>query len=446
MVDHLHTTDRTVAPAPTVQPPATTEHADQLRELRGHVPPLWSPALQLVPQAGAPAASATVIAQIKTLTYHLLFDRVPGYEAFAAYLAADPSFAAYKRATDPLGDNVQRDREPLAQVLGVCALMASGFSVQDGHSQALAAYVRLTSPGRHYVRDLAQVNSLADTPVKRLLHGDSALVPLDPPEASTAAGPQAATTTPELDAAFNALRTRLMDEDPSNEDRAHQQSRDALARDLRAADGRVLDRLRGDPQVSLRIAALTIRMQPSAGEGATTEQYSVDMDNAADSVRQLYGQVFAVGDENAKFNAIKTYLEARPGDQNLAQRSRVAQDAALMTVINGFSQAHQQQVSRLIARGSMTRQPVDIIHDASGTDPSAPRPTAEESLRAAIQLAQSPQLAGLRTDALFRHSLDLGSNAQRANIDGVSSSARDFILRLWGVTPNVGADAESALP
>ncbi|HEY4178666.1 MAG TPA: hypothetical protein VGM90_17590 [Kofleriaceae bacterium] len=446
MVDHLHTTDRTVAPAPTVQPPASTEHADQVRELRGHIPPQWSPALQLVPAAGAPPASAAIIAQIKSLTYRLLFDRTAGYEAFAAYLGADPSFLPYKRATDPLADNVQHDREPMAQVMAVCALMASGFSVQDGHSQALAAYVRLTFAGRHYVRDLAQVNSLADTPVKHLLHGDSALVPLDPPESTAAAtGPQAPTGNPALDAAYNALRTRLMTEDPGNEDPAHQQSRDRLAADLRSADGRVLDRLRADPTVSLRIAALTIRMQPSAGEGASA-QYAVDMDNATDSVRQLYGQVFQVGDENAKFNSIKAYLEARPGDQNLGLRSRVVQDAALMTVINGFSGAHQQQISRLVARGSMTRQPIDIIHDAAGTNPDAPRPSAEESLRAAIQLAQSPQLAGLRTDALFRHSLDLGSNAQRANIDGVSSSARDFILRLWGVTPNVGADAESALP
>ena len=44
---------------------------------------------------------------------------------------------------------------------------------------------------------------------------DSALVPLDPPESAVATGPQAPTGNPALDAAYNALRTRLSEAEQS---------------------------------------------------------------------------------------------------------------------------------------------------------------------------------------------------------------------------------------
>ena len=407
----------------------------ELAALRGHIPTAWRPIVELVPATGGTPDRATS-RRLQQDSYQRLRDRIAGFEAVQAYLGADPTFAAYQRVLAQVAVDVANDLGPLAQVRAAVARVATDMVERDVHAAALAGYARLSPTGRRCLCDQELVTQLADGPVKQLLRGESALVPLAEP-AEEAAAPGAAAADPALDEQFASLKARLLREDPEENTPATRMRRDALVTELRDANGLVLDRLRADTEVSMRIAALTRLSLP----GDSGVAYSIDLARAGDSVSQLHRSLLDLEGETAKFNAIKAYLEQRPGPDNQPVRARVMQSQPLMNVITGFTADHQRAIARLIATGSMTRTPMAILQDAA-----IGQVAASGALNAAIALSRTPGFQELRSDGLFRQTIESGANRTVTTVDGITTSAHDLILRFWGITPTGTGDAESALP
>lgn len=414
-------------------------HATELAALRGHVPARWMPVIELVPADGG-ALAPEVERRLKQGAYQRLIDRVAGYEAVQAYLNSDACFAAHRRALEQVNLEVVGDLTPIQQVREAVARLATGMVERDVHTAVLAGYSRVSPTGRRYLRELELVTQLAEGPVRQLLRGDSALVPLPEEPAAAAAADGAAAPAaeePALDEQFASIKERLLREDPAEDTPAARTRRDALVTDLRAADGRVLDRLQADAEASMRIAALT-RLAIPGDSGAG---YTLDVAYAADSVSQLHRSLLDLDGEDAKFNAIKAYLEQRPGPDNQPARARVMQNQPLMSVITGFTGTHQRMISRLIATGSSERTPMVILQDAG-----LGQVAASGALHAAIALSRTPGFQELRSDGMFRQTIESGSNRTVTTVDGITTCAHDLILRMWGIVPSGAGDAESALP
>jgi hypothetical protein len=160
--------------------------AERLAELKKNVVGPWTELLAQIPKATDPSK----IALVRDTTYANQFERKAGYDAFAAYLSADPALGPYLKAAQDADRAVGADRLPFAQVVDAVVQLASGDAlkaahVEDGgverraHGQCLAAYVKLSAPGRKYVKKQPFVEGITSVDVKKLLKGESPLVPLE---------------------------------------------------------------------------------------------------------------------------------------------------------------------------------------------------------------------------------------------------------------------------
>ena len=414
--------DKSAAQGPSAAP------VDHLAELKANVKGPWSPLVERLPPA-TPAGLDTV----RTTTFLHLFNRIPGYEAFEAYLAADIGLDMYRKAASEAEKAVKLDREWFAAIEETVKKLAAGMPAEQLHAELLSAYTRLSSTGRKVMAAQPYVQTIGDEPTRSMLKGEWKSLPLDAPGAVK----EPTKDDAQLKAQFEALKKQVLDCDPAKRDAEGRAGRKALSIAFETADRRVLDMLRADPTVSIRIAALSNADKSEAG---TNPADYVDLALQGDSAHRLYWDIMKLPDIEGRFELVKSYLTDRPGDDNLAVRSRIMQNQYLASEIAGWSADKQRDISRLIARGTATKQPIDILHDAG-----VGKASALEALRAAIQLGQTPAFAGLRSDAMLRQSLETGANKEVANLAGMHLSAADFCLRAWGIPVGGAKDPESAL-
>lgn len=420
---------QTTAPAPAAQV------ADKLAELRKTVVSPWAELADAVPHAPDP----TKIGNLRQQVYRLRYEKKPGYDAFAAYLGVDPAMASYAKAAKDADDAIGDDRPVLQAIFDAIVQLSAQrlttakapAAMQAVHGQCLAHYARLSVPGRHYLKDLPQVTSIPEVEVRTLLQGGSKLAPLaaaDAPATETAKKDEA------IEKEVKGLRDQILAEDPAKREQPDRDRRAALSKAIQNANGLVLDKLRADVQVALKLTAISTA---DKNDALHPTEY-VDLTLQLDSVQQLFWSL-READEPTKITKIKQYLEARPGDQNLATRTRVMQNESLSGLIRGMSPENQKEISRLVARGTAKAEPIDVLYD--------PKASPADALTAAVALVRTPTFKELRTDQLFRHAIEGGANRTMANVDGLSSSAYEVILRGWGVIPNaVVKDPENHTP
>ncbi|MCW5805808.1 MAG: hypothetical protein KIT31_25785 [Deltaproteobacteria bacterium] len=412
-------------------------NAERLALLKQNVVGPWSTLLAQIPAASDPKK----VTHVRNTAYELLFERKPGYDAFAAYLSADPALAPYLKAAQEADAAVNPDRAQLAHIIdAVVQLGANAAAKDDGllqraHGQCLAAYVKMSGPGRQYVRKQAFVQSIASPEVKSLLLGESKLAPLE--IAPKQAGADAAGDDKALQPQVDGLRDQILAIDVADRSEVGRKARRELSQQLGKVDARVLDKLRGNLKVTAKLAEISAADRADVGHPADY----MDVAWSADSVMQLWWGIRQL-DKGKQFEQVKAYLAARPGPANLALRSRVMQNEFIARAVGDFSAEQQQVITRLVARGTAEKSAIDTLHDAG-----AGKASAADAVRAAIEMARDPSFDGLRGDQLFRHAIESGNNRVQVVVEGIHTSAYDFVLRSWGVIPNAPSkDPESALP
>lgn len=412
--------------------------ADRLAELQGHVPQPWIILIQKLPRPVDP----TQAKQLQITAYKYLFEKTPGYEPFAAWLSADPANAIYLQAAKDAETAVTADREPYGQLMTTLAELATyrasndkrDAQIQAIHAACMGSYGRLSMPGRYYLKDRPFVQSLPEADVKQLLTGETKLLPLDPPT-KPGDGKDAA-ADPVVKAQYEALKKDILAQPVDAKTAEAIKGRKALSDRMRATDGRVLDMLRSDIQVSLYLAKIS-----EADRNLIHDAGWIELDRQLDSVGQLYQSIREQGPQ-IRFQKIKEYLEARPGKTMLPTRQRVLSDNSMAELIGGLAADQQKDINRLVARGTLEKQPGDVIADAA-----AGAATADQAVEAAAQVVGDPGFADMRSDQLFRVSIEKGNNKLLGHSGGLATTAYEIIIRGWGITPNAPQkDAESALP
>lgn len=408
--------------------PKQQQVADRLAELKTHVIAPWTELVDKVLVSPTPE----LLKQIRGSAYKNLFEKKDGYDAFAAYLSADPAMAPFLAAAKEAEQSVAADRplvNDIEQGLAQLATYRSGGSkdremLSQIHGQCMSAYARLSSAGRYYVKDRDSVNAVAEPEIKTLLQGKSALVPLDPvakPGDKPAAAEDAA-----IKADFEGMKKEILAVKPGDDQAAW-----AVMQKFNGKDGRVLDLLRADKDCLLKISEIQ-----RAGGGGNGQMFGTWMDSA----QQLYWSLREL-DAAQQYEKTKAYLLARPGmaPAAIATRRHLLENDLMSGVIRGFDDTKKQEIMRLIARGTAELAPVDTLNNAAAT--------AEDTLKAAIQIIREPNYADLQADQMFRAAIERVNCKQRATVEGLTSSAYEVCLRGWGVIPQAPAkDPENKNP
>lgn len=141
-----HAPVRDPAPPQPQLPAPTVTQTDHLAELKANVSSPW---LELVDKIPTTATSPEVTKTIRNATYKLLWEKKPGYEPFATYLAADIVFAPYAAAAKAADAAVVADRAPYEEIVKALGdlVAAQALKKEDAiyavHGACMSAYARM---------------------------------------------------------------------------------------------------------------------------------------------------------------------------------------------------------------------------------------------------------------------------------------------------------------
>ncbi len=431
--------NKTFAPDRTPASPVVDDKQAKLDTLKAAITAApWVAIIDKLPRA----VGAATLDAFKAQVYDALFDRqLAGFPAMVAYLGADPALAAYAKAANDADVAVIRDREPTTTIVDRLKQLAAGYDPRATHATCLVAYAQLTIQGRKRLGHQPEVAAIPMSPglaaeggerehalnaIKLLLTGKSELQPLDSPTVA----PAGAAPDPLLDKTFKELRKQLMDLKPT----ATYGETQPLVEQMRTVDSRVIDRLKADPEASAKLNQLS-----KTNYGLVTN---------GDSLTRLYSLCVAHS-ASENFETIKLYLQERPDPADAKPGEVTTQGAVrrqvydkLENFIKMMSGERQRDIQRLIARGSLVKQPIDILHEAAAGAGS----TAKQAMQAAMTIAGTTGFGAIGADPIFRASLESPTLKEPVEFDGVKLSVHDFVMRSMGVTAKSTADKESNLP